>query len=152
LVIDAQTEAIGLVRPGASFAEPHDRVVGVLTEGMIRLGLLEGEVEKLIEEGEYKKFYMHRTSHWLGMDVHDTGPYKVGDEWRRLEPGMVLTIEPGIYVAEDVEDANPRYLGIGVRIEDDVLVTDGAREVLSARVPKTIEDIERIMAEARRNN
>ena len=152
LVLDAQTEAIGLVRPGASFAEPHDRVVRVLTEGMIRLGLLEGEVEKLIEEGAYKKFYMHRTSHWLGMDVHDTGPYKVGDEWRRLEPGMVLTIEPGIYVAEDVEDANPRYLGIGVRIEDDVLVTDGAPEVLSARVPKTIEDIERIMAEARRNN
>lgn len=150
LVLDAQAEAVKLVRPGASFAEPHDRVVRVLTEGMIRLGLLEGQVEKLIEEGTYKKFYMHRTSHWLGMDVHDVGPYKVGNEWRKLEPGMVLTIEPGIYVAEDVEDANPRYRGIGVRIEDDVLVTDGGPEVLSARVPKTIEDIERLMADARR--
>jgi Xaa-Pro aminopeptidase len=137
------------VRPGASVAEPHDRVVRVLTEGMIRLGLLEGEVEKLMEESAYKKFYMHQTSHWLGMDVHDAGPYKVGDEWRKLEPGMVLTIEPGIYVAEDVEGANPRYRGIGVRIEDDVLVTDGAPEVLSARAPKTIEDIERLMAQAR---
>jgi Xaa-Pro aminopeptidase len=149
LVLDAQTEAINLVRPGASFIEPHDRVVRVLTEGMIRLGFLDGEVDKLIEDNEYKKFYMHRTSHWLGMDVHDAGPYKVADEWRRLEPGMVLTIEPGIYVAEDTEGVDLRYRGIGVRIEDDVLVTTGGAEVLSARVPKTIEDIERLIMEAR---
>jgi Xaa-Pro aminopeptidase len=150
LVLDAQTQAIDLVRPGLRVAEPHDRVVRVLTEGMIRLGLLEGDVEKQIKEGGYKKFYMHRTSHWLGMDVHDAGPYKVADEWRKLEPGMVLTVEPGIYIAGDVEGVNPRYRGIGVRIEDDVLVTAGAPEVLSARVPKTIEDIERLMAEAQR--
>jgi Xaa-Pro aminopeptidase len=149
LVLDAQTEAINLVRPGASFIEPHDRAVRVLTEGMIRLGLLNGEVDKLIEDNEYKKFYMHRTSHWLGMDVHDAGPYKVADEWRRLEPGMVLTIEPGIYVAEDTEGVDVRYRGIGVRIEDDVLVTTSGAEVLSARVPKTIEDIERLIMKAR---
>jgi len=149
LVLDAQAEAINLVRPGASFIEPHDRAVRVLTEGMIRLGLLNGEVDKLIEDNEYKKFYMHRTSHWLGMDVHDAGPYKVADEWRRLEPGMVLTVEPGIYVAEDTEGVDLRYRGIGVRIEDDVLVTTGGAEVLSARVPKTIEDIERLIMESR---
>jgi Xaa-Pro aminopeptidase len=149
LVLDAQTEAINLVRPGASFIEPHDRAVRVLTEGMIRLGLLNGEVDKLIEDNEYKKFYMHRTSHWLGMDVHDAGPYKVADEWRRLEPGMVLTVEPGIYVAEDTEGIDARYRGIGVRIEDDVLVTTDGAEVLSARVPKTIQEIERLIMESR---
>jgi Xaa-Pro aminopeptidase len=149
LVLDAQTEAISLVGPGASFIEPHDRAVRVLTEGMTRLGLLNGEVDKLIEDNEYRKFYMHRTSHWLGMDVHDAGPYKVADEWRKLEPGMVLTIEPGIYVAEDTEGVDPRYRGIGVRIEDDVLVTTEGAEVLSARVPKTVEDIERLILESR---
>lgn len=145
IVLDAQLEAIKAVRPGATFIEPHDRAVRVLTEGMARLGLLEGEVEKLIEEEAYKKFYMHRTSHWLGMDVHDAGPYKVADEWRKLEPGMVLTIEPGLYIAEDLEDVDPRYRGIGVRIEDDVLVTADGNEVLSARVPKTIDEIEGMM-------
>jgi Xaa-Pro aminopeptidase len=144
-VLDAQTEAIKALRPGATFIEPHDRAVRVLVEGLIRMGLLEGEADKLIEEGEYKKFYMHRTSHWLGMDVHDAGPYKVADEWRRLEPGMVLTVEPGLYIAEDLEGVPPRYRGIGVRIEDDVLVTEGGNEVLSARVPKTIEEIEGVM-------
>jgi Xaa-Pro aminopeptidase len=145
IVLDAQVEAIKAVRPGATFIEPHDRAVRVLTEGLARLGLLEGDPDKIIEEGGYKKFYMHRTSHWLGMDVHDAGPYKVADEWRRLEPGMVLTIEPGIYIAADLEDVEPRYRGIGVRIEDDVLVTASGNEVLSARVPKTIEEIEGLM-------
>jgi Xaa-Pro aminopeptidase len=88
---------------------------------------------------------MHRTSHWLGMDVHDAGPYKVADEWRKLEHGMVLTVEPGLYIAEDIEDVDPRYRGIGVRIEDDVLVTENGNEVLSASVPKTIEEIEGTM-------
>jgi Xaa-Pro aminopeptidase len=142
IVLDAQIEAINAVRPGATFIEPHDKAVRVLVEGMLRLGLLEGETDKIIEEGTYKKFYMHRTSHWLGMDVHDVGPYKVADEWRRLEPGMVLTIEPGLYIAEDMEGIPPRYAGIGVRIEDDVLVSESGNEVLSARVPKTIEEIE----------
>jgi len=156
VVLDAQLEAIKAVRPGATFIEPHDRAVRVLTEGMVRLGLLEGDVDQLIEEGNkyqnqpdtpsgYKKFYMHRTSHWLGMDVHDAGPYKVADEWRKLEPGMVLTIEPGLYIAADLEDVPTRYRGIGVRIEDDVLVTDDGCEVLSARVPKTIDEIEGLM-------
>ena len=145
IVLDAQIEAIRAVQPGATFIEPHDRAVRVLVEGLLKLGLLEGETDKIIEEGTYKKFYMHRTSHWLGMDVHDAGPYKVADEWRRLEPGMVLTIEPGLYIAEDLEGIPPRYSGIGVRIEDDVLVTEGGNEVLSARVPKTIEEIEGVM-------
>ncbi len=156
VVLDAQLEAIRVVRPGATFNDPHDRAVRVLTEGMVRLGLLEGDVDQLIAEGDkfqnqpdaprgYKKFYMHRTSHWLGMDVHDAGPYKVADEWRRLEPGMVLTVEPGLYVAADLEDVDARYRGIGVRIEDDVLVTADGCEVLSARVPKTIDEIEGLM-------
>ena len=155
IVLDAQMEAIREVRPGATFNEPHDRAVRVLVEGMVRLGLLEGDVDKLIEEKEkkeeqeYRKFYMHGTSHWLGMDVHDAGPYKVADAWRRLEPGMVLTIEPGLYIAEDIDGIPARYRGIGVRIEDDVLVTEDGNQVLSAAVPKSIDDIETMMAEAR---
>jgi len=146
VVLEAQLEAIAKVRPGEAFVEPHDRAVRVLTQGLVRLGLLNGDIDKLIEEGAFKKFYMHRTSHWLGMDVHDAGPYKVGDEWRKLSPGMVLTVEPGLYIAEDLEDVDPRYRGIGIRIEDDVLVTETGHEVLSARVPKSIEEIERIMS------
>jgi Xaa-Pro aminopeptidase len=145
IVLDAQAEAIKAVKPGATFAEPHDQAVRVIVEGLVRLGLLEGEPDKLIEEEKYRKFYMHRTSHWLGMDVHDAGPYKVADEWRRLAPGMVLTIEPGIYIAADFEDVDPRYRGIGVRIEDDLLVTPEGNEVLSAAVPRTIEEIEGMM-------
>ncbi len=146
LVLDAQFEAINAIRPGATFIEPHDLAVRVLTEGLVRLGLLEGKVDKLIEEGTFKKFYMHRTSHWLGMDVHDAGPYKVADEWRRLAAGMVMTVEPGLYIAEDLEGVDSRYRGIGIRIEDDVLVTETGHEVLSARVPKTIEEIELAMS------
>jgi Xaa-Pro aminopeptidase len=145
LVLDAQLEAIDLIRPGATFIEPHDRAVRVLTEGLVRLGLLEGEIDKLIEENAFKKFFMHRASHWLGMDVHDAGPYKVADEWRRLAPGMVMTVEPGLYIAVDAEGIDPRYRGIGIRIEDDVLVTENGHEVLSARVPKTIAEIEGTM-------
>lgn len=146
LVLDAQLAAIDAVRPGATFIEPHDRAVRVLTEGLVRLGLLEGEIDQLVQEAAFKKFYMHRTSHWLGMDVHDAGPYKVADEWRRLAPGMVITVEPGLYIAEDAEGVDPRYLGIGIRIEDDVLVTDEGHEVLSARVPKSIAEIEGAMS------
>lgn len=148
LVLDAQLQAIDAIRPGAEFIEPHNRAVRVLTEGLVRLGLLQGEVDKLVEENALKKFYMHRTSHWLGMDVHDAGPYKVADEWRRLAPGMVLTVEPGLYVAEDLEDMDPRYRGIGIRIEDDVLVTEQGNEVLSARMPKSIEEIEQMILNA----
>lgn len=145
LVLDAQLASIQKVKPGATFQDPHDETVRVLVEGLLRLGLLEGNAEEVIKEETYKKFYMHRTSHWLGMDVHDVAPYKVADEWRKLEPGMVLTIEPGLYIAEDLEDIDARYRGIGVRIEDDVLVTKEGNEVLSARVPKTIDEIEALM-------
>lgn len=149
LVLDAQLEAISAIRPGATFLEPHQAAVRVLTEGLVRLGLLEGKVEKLIDENALKKFYMHRTSHWLGMDVHDAGPYKVADEWRRLEPGMVMTVEPGLYIADDDQNVASRYRGIGIRIEDDVLVTDDGNEVLSARVPKSVQEIESLMSTAR---
>jgi Xaa-Pro aminopeptidase len=146
LVLDAQMASIQKVKPGATFQDPHDETVRVLVEGLLRLGLLQGNAEEVMKEETYKKFYMHRTSHWLGMDVHDVAPYKVADEWRKLEPGMVLTIEPGLYIAEDLEDVDARYRGIGVRIEDDVLVTKEGNEVLSARVPKTIEELETLMA------
>jgi Xaa-Pro aminopeptidase len=145
LVLDAQLASLNAVKPGATFQDPHDETVRVLVEGLLRLGLLEGNAEEIIKEETYKKFYMHRTSHWLGMDVHDVAPYKVADEWRKLEPGMVLTIEPGLYIAEDLEDVDARYRGIGVRIEDDVLVTKEGCEVLSAGVPKAIEEIEALM-------
>lgn len=151
IVLEAQLEAINIVKPGATFIEPHERALRILVEGLVRLGLLEGDAEKLIEEKKHEKFYMHRTSHWLGLDVHDAGPYKVADEWRKLEPGMVLTIEPGLYFAEDLEDVPPRYRGIGIRIEDDVLVTESGNEVLSALVPKTIEDIESLIMRARKS-
>jgi Xaa-Pro aminopeptidase len=149
VVLRAQIEAIQAVQPGAKFIDPHDRALRVLVEGLIQLGLLQGEADKIIEDGSYNKFYMHRTSHWLGMDVHDAGPYKVADEWRKLQPGMVLTIEPGIYIAEDLSDVPDRYRGIGVRIEDDVLVTERGHEVLSARVPKLIDEVEAAMQSAR---
>jgi Xaa-Pro aminopeptidase len=148
LVLDAQLAAIDAIRPDATFIEPHNRAVRVLTEGLARLGLLDGDTDKLIDEDAVKKFYMHRTSHWLGMDVHDAGPYKVADEWRRLAPGMVMTVEPGLYISEDLESVPPRYRGIGIRIEDDVLVTEHGCEVLSARLPKTITDIEGAMTNA----
>jgi Xaa-Pro aminopeptidase len=147
LVLSAQKAAIKAVRPGARWNAPHDKAVRVLTEGMVRLGLLDGSVEDvpaLIEDGKYKAFYMHRTGHWLGMDVHDVGSYKVDGRWRRLEPGMVMTVEPGIYVAADAK-VPEEYRGIGIRIEDDVLVTKDGREVLSSGAPKEIDEIEQIM-------
>jgi Xaa-Pro aminopeptidase len=146
IVLDAQLAAIAAVKPGATFIEPHDAAVKVLVEGLLKVGLLQGDAAQIIKAKKpYERFYMHRTSHWLGMDVHDVAPYKVGDEWRRLEPGMVLTIEPGLYIAEDFTDVDARYRGIGIRIEDDVLVTESGNEVLSARAPKKIKDIEALM-------
>jgi len=150
VVLDAQLEAIKAIKPGIAFIEPHDRAVRVLTEGLMRLGVLKGEPEKLIEDGEYKKYYMHRTSHWLGMDVHDAGPYKEGDEWRRLAAGMVLTVEPGLYFAQDDLNVPSQYRGIGIRIEDDILVVPDGSEVLSEKVPKTIAAIEALMLTSRR--
>ena len=147
LVLDAQFAAIDAVKPGNHFNQPHEVVLQILTAGLVDLGLLEGDVATLIEKEAYKPFYMHRTSHWLGMDVHDVGAYKVDGNWRELQPGMVLTIEPGLYIAPDDESVDAKWRGIGIRIEDDVLVTDEGHRVLSAHVPKTIEEIERLMAE-----
>jgi Xaa-Pro aminopeptidase len=145
LVLDAQIAAVAMVAPGVTANEIHDRTVKILTEGLIRLGLLKGDIQELIKEGNYKKFYMHRTSHWLGMDVHDAGMYMANDKARPLEPGMILTIEPGLYISGDDPEVDRRYWDIGVRIEDDVLVTDTGHEVLSAAAPKSVDDIERIM-------
>jgi Xaa-Pro aminopeptidase len=145
LVLDAQQAAIAEIYPGNLWNKPHEASVRVLTEGLVNLGLLDGEIDKLIEEEKYKTFYMHRIGHWLGMDVHDVGDYKINEQWRVLEVGMVLTVEPGLYVQADCETVDPKWRGIGIRIEDDVLVTKHGCEVLTAAVPKTIAEIEAIM-------
>jgi Xaa-Pro aminopeptidase len=146
VVLDAQLQAIATVRPGATFIAAHDIAVRVLCEGLVDLGLVEGPVDRAIESSDYRKYYMHRTGHWLGLDVHDVGLYESGGESRRLEPGMVLTVEPGIYIAADDPTAPAAFRGIGVRIEDDVLVTSGGAEILTAAVPKAIAEIEALRA------
>ncbi len=145
LVLDAQLAAIEEVKPNVPWNNAHDASVKVLTKGLVRLGLLTGDIDKLIEDDGYKIFYMHRIGHWLGMDVHDVGDYKINDEWRALEPGMVLTIEPGLYIPEDCETVDDKWRGIGIRIEDDVLVTEQGCEVLTHAIPKTIAEIEAVM-------
>lgn len=145
LVLDAQQAALDQIRPGIPWNKAHDASVEVLTKGLVELGLLKGRVKKLIKDEKYKQFYMHRIGHWLGMDVHDVGSYKVNDEWRLLEPGMVLTIEPGLYVPADCETVDKQWRGIGIRIEDNVLVTQDGHDILTHGVPKTIEDIETLM-------
>lgn len=144
LVLTAQKEAIAMVRPGARFDDVHQRATEILVDGLKQFGLLTGETKEIIEKGEHRKFYMHRTSHWLGMDVHDVGKYKIGDDSRVLEPGMVLTVEPGIYIAEDAEGVVDQFRGIGVRIEDDVLVTATGQEVLTKAIPKELDEIEAV--------
>jgi Xaa-Pro aminopeptidase len=145
LVLEANLAAIKKVQPGNHWNDPHVSAVKVLTKGMVEIGLLKGAVARLIKDQSYKKYYMHRTGHWLGMDVHDVGDYKVGEEWRLLEAGMVLTIEPGLYIPHGSRGAR-RWWDIGVRIEDDVLVTKDGHEVLSAACPKTVAEIESLMA------
>ncbi len=142
IVLDAQEQAIAMTKPGVTIDQIHDRCVEVLTAGMIELGLLAGTVKERIEDASYKRFYMHRTSHWLGMDVHDVGAYSIDGEARPLEPGMVITVEPGLYIAEDAEGVPSEYRGIGIRIEDDLVVTTEGNENLSVGVPKTVRDIE----------
>ncbi len=145
LVLDAQFAAIEQIQPGQPWNKAHDVSVEVLTSGLVKLGLLKGRVPTLIKNEKYKQFYMHRIGHWLGMDVHDVGDYKLDDQWRLLEPGMVLTIEPGLYIPADCQDVDPKWRGIGIRIEDDVLVTADGHEVLTSDVPKTIDEIEKLM-------
>jgi Xaa-Pro aminopeptidase len=131
-----------MIRPGIRIEDAHKQAVDVLVQGLLSLGLLTGSADEIREKELYKPFYMHRTSHWLGMDVHDVGLYKVAGESRLLEPGMVLTVEPGIYIGAHLNDVADEWRGIGVRIEDDVLVTADGHEVLSAAIPKEIDDVE----------
>jgi Xaa-Pro aminopeptidase len=147
LVLAAQQAAKAAIRPAAHWNEPHEAAVRVLTQGFVDLGLLAGSVDELIERGDYRRFYMHRTGHWLGRDVHDAGEYKQDGEWRRLAPGMVLTVEPGCYIrpAADVPEA---LWNIGVRIEDDAVVTADGCEFITDAVPRTVAEIEALMREA----
>jgi Xaa-Pro aminopeptidase len=144
MVLAAQAAAIAAVKPGNAWDQPHDVALKVLAQGMIDLGLCKGSLDKVLESGDYKRFYMHRTGHWLGLDVHDAGDYKRDGKWRELKPGMVLTVEPGCYV-RPAEDVPEKLWNIGVRIEDDVLVTAKGQEVLTSAAPKKIEDIEKLM-------
>lgn len=151
LVLAAQAAAIDSIRPGRHWNEPHEAALAVLAQGFVDLGLCRGSVEAVLESGDYRRFYMHRTGHWLGLDVHDAGQYKYGPahersgEWRALEPGMVLTVEPGCYVrpADDVPEA---FWNIGIRIEDDAVVTADGCEIITVGAPKTVADIEALMA------
>lgn len=149
-VLDAQRVAVEATRPGGTLPDVHRAAVRRLTEHLVDLGLLEGSVDTAIETESYKAFYMHNTSHWLGLDVHDVGRYTVDGEPRRLEPGMVFTVEPGLYVAEHEERVEPRFRGLGVRIEDDVQVTAGGFEVLTASIPKDPGAVEAWVEEGRR--
>lgn len=148
LVLDAQIAAIAATKPGNTFHDPHDAAVKVLAQGMLDLKLLTGTLDEVLEQESYKRFYMHRTGHWLGLDVHDAGEYKDGEAWKALVPGMVLTIEPGCYIrpADDVPEA---FHNIGIRIEDDALVTAEGCDIITAATPKTVADIEAVMAEGR---
>ena len=149
LVLKANEEAFKFIAPGRHWNEAHEATVRVITAGLVELGLLEGDVDELIASEAYKPFYMHRAGHWLGMDVHDVGDYKVGGQWRVLEVGMAMTVEPGIYIAPDNDKVAKKWRGIGVRIEDDVVVTKTGCEILTNGVPKTVAEIEALMAAAR---
>jgi Xaa-Pro aminopeptidase len=145
VVLAAQKAAIAQIRPGKRWNAPHDAAVRVLTQGLVDLGILKGSVETLIKEEKYKRFYMHRTGHWLGMDVHDVGEYSIEGKWRSLQPGMVLTVEPGLYIPSDSRGVAKKWWGIGIRIEDDVLVTSKGCEVLTRDAPKEVDEIEALM-------
>jgi Xaa-Pro aminopeptidase len=147
-VLAANKEVIEMVKPGESFMKLHEKAVEVVSDRLLELGLISGSREEVIEKEAYKKFFMHRTGHWLGMDVHDVGRYKVQDEWRKLEPGMIFTVEPGIYIPAGTEGVSEEYFNIGVRIEDDVLVTETGYEVLTSMTPKEVNDVEATMKES----
>ncbi len=149
LVLAAQLAAIEAVRPGQHWEAPHQAAVNVISTGLVELGLLEGSVRKVIKDGDYQRYFMHKTGHWLGLDVHDVGDYRIDGEPRLLEPGMVLTVEPGIYIAADDKRVAKRWRGIGVRIEDDVAVTRDGHRVLTDGAPKQVAEIEALMAQGR---
>jgi len=148
LVLSAQAAALNEIKPGNHWNDPHDAAVRVLTEGLVNLEILKGDPEELIKNKDYTKYYMHRTGHWLGMDVHDVGDYKLDGEWRMLEAGMVMTVEPGLYLSANSKGLSEYWQNIGVRIEDDVLVTKDGYDILSKDAPKTIDEIEELMADA----
>ena len=148
IVLDAQIAAINAVQIGNSYKEPHNVAVRILVQGLLDLGIMQGKIEEIIETESFRQFYMHGTGHWLGMDVHDVGAYKTNGEWRSYEEGMVVTVEPGLYIAPDDETVDPKWRGIGIRIEDDVVVTQNGPLVLTAKVVKTVEEIEALMAKA----
>jgi Xaa-Pro aminopeptidase len=145
LVLEAQDAAIKKIKPGNHWNDPHNAAVKVLTKGMVELGLLKGKPSDIIKNKAYSKYYMHRTGHWIGMDVHDVGDYKVDDEWRLLESGMALTVEPGLYIPSGSRGAK-RWWDIGVRIEDDVVVTKDGCEILTSGLPRTVKEVEAVMA------
>jgi Xaa-Pro aminopeptidase len=147
LVLAAQAAAIAAVKPDNRWDKPHEAAVKTLAQGFIDLGLCRGTVDSVIGSEDYKRFYMHRTGHWLGLDVHDAGEYKLGGEWRRLEPGMTLTVEPGCYI-RPADDVPKQFWNTGVRIEDDVVVTPSGCEVLTAAAPKSVRDIEALVGRA----
>ena len=145
IVLEAHGAALASITPGRHWNEPHDAAVKAITRGLQRIGLLKGRLPALIRNGAYRRFFMHRTGHWLGMDVHDVGDYKVSGHWRMLEPGMIMTVEPGIYIAEDSRGVPKRWRGIGIRIEDDVLVTRDGYEILTGDLPTAPEEIEALV-------
>ncbi|MFO0980680.1 MAG: aminopeptidase P N-terminal domain-containing protein [Planctomycetota bacterium] len=142
VVLQAQQAGIELARPGSTIEAIHEAAVRQLTSGLLRLGLLRGAIDDLVRARAYRRFYMHRTSHWLGMDVHDVGDYGASGKPRELGPGMVLTIEPGLYVERHAAGVDPRYHGVGIRIEDDLLITPAGHEVLTAAVPRSVAEVE----------
>jgi Xaa-Pro aminopeptidase len=148
VVLEAHEAALAAVAPGNGWIQPHDAAIRAVTRGLKKIGLLEGSVPSLIRTRAYQKFFMHRTGHWLGMDVHDVGEYKIDDQWRVLEPGMALTVEPGIYIPEGMRGVPKRWWNIGVRIEDDVLVTRDGAEVLSRDLPRDPDVIEAMIGAA----
>jgi Xaa-Pro aminopeptidase len=146
IVLAANKAAIKTLKVGESVGKPHEVATRILTEGLIDLGLLKGNARDLIKAGKQRQFYMHGTGHWLGMDVHDVGRYKLDGAYRRFEAGMVMTVEPGLYIAPGTRGVDPKYWGIGIRIEDDVVVTANGPQVLTGGVPKDAGEIEKLMA------
>ena len=148
VILKAQIAAIDAVRVGNSYKEPHHIAVRIMVQGLLDLGLMQGNLEEIIQKESFRQFYMHGTGHWLGMDVHDVGSYKVEGDWRTYEEGMVVTVEPGLYIAPDDETVDAKWRGIGIRIEDDVAVTKNGPRVLTAAVVKSVEEIETLMAQS----
>ena len=145
-VLEAQLAGLELCKPGNTLPQIHDATTRKLCEGLVSLGILSGTIDDIMEAESYRPYYMHSTSHWLGLDVHDAGYYTSGDEPRALEAGMAFTVEPGLYIAANAEGAPEHLRGIGVRIEDDVVITDDGHENLNAAIPKRIDEVEALVA------